>query len=48
MDGVPDTYQSNIENNSPSAWRIWWVWAPGKDTIHVLEIGPHPSNNGTH
>ncbi len=49
--GVPDTYQSNVENNSPSAWRMWWHFDPeatGHQRIVVTEIGPHPSNYATY
>ena len=41
-------WDSYVENNTPSAWRIYWMYGPnetedGKDTavITILEIGPH-------
>jgi hypothetical protein len=35
-------WESYIENQTPSAWRMWWVYGPGPDEITVLTIGPHP------
>jgi hypothetical protein len=34
--------ESYIENRTPTAWRLWWWYGPGKDEITVLAIGPHP------
>ncbi len=42
-------WDSYVENNNPSAWRIYWIYGPdekndeGKDiaVITVLVIGPH-------
>lgn len=45
--GVPRTvkvWHSYVENNTPSAWRIWWRYGPneeGLSIITVLAIGPH-------
>ncbi|HSZ30197.1 MAG TPA: hypothetical protein VK784_10640 [Pseudonocardiaceae bacterium] len=42
-------WDSYVENRTPGAWRIWWMYGP--DEIHdnhtvavitVLDIGPHP------
>jgi hypothetical protein len=30
-----------VENNTPSAWRILWVYGD-EDEIQVVSIGPHP------
>lgn len=35
-------YQSYVENRTPSAWRIWWIYGPEEDQISVVTIGPHP------
>lgn len=35
-------YQSYVENRTPSAWRIWWMYGPGEDEITLLDAGPHP------
>jgi hypothetical protein len=35
-------WESYIENNVPTAWRIWWMYGPDPDTITVLSVGPHP------
>jgi len=37
-----DVWDSYVENRTPSAWRIFWHYGPGDDTITVLTIGPHP------
>lgn len=42
--GVPrgtKVWHSYVENNTPSAWRIWWKYGPGQGVITVLLIGPH-------
>lgn len=39
-------WDSYVENNTPSAWRIFWQYGPdesdGQEVITVLHIGPHP------
>lgn len=37
-----DVWDSYVENNTPSAWRIFWHYGPGPDTLTVVTIGPHP------
>ena len=35
-------YQSYVENDTPSAWRIWWQYSESADQIQIVMIGPHP------
>jgi hypothetical protein len=35
-------WESYVENNTPSAWRLWWYYGPDSGVITVVEIGPHP------
>ncbi|MFB9730940.1 hypothetical protein [Ornithinimicrobium kibberense] len=35
-------WDSYVENNTPSAWRIFWHYGPGKGVLTVLMITPHP------
>jgi hypothetical protein len=38
-------WDSYVENNTPSAWRIFWHYGPddgGSPVITVLAITPHP------
>lgn len=35
-------WESYVENNSPSAWRVWWYYGPGTGEISVFTVGPHP------
>lgn len=35
-------WESYVENNTPSAWRIWWFDGPGDEVITVVDVGPHP------
>jgi len=44
-----NVWDSYVENRTPGAWRIWWMYGP--DEIHnnqtvamitVLDIGQHP------
>ncbi|MDP9336864.1 MAG: hypothetical protein M3Q30_26625 [Actinomycetota bacterium] len=37
-----DVWESHIENRTPGAWRIWWVYGPEADAITIVTIGPHP------
>lgn len=37
-----DVWESYVENNNPSAWRVFWHYGPGKNDITVLLILPHP------
>lgn len=38
-----DVWQSYVANNTPAAWRIWWVYDPANDdAIIVIGFGPHP------
>jgi hypothetical protein len=37
-----DVWESYVENRTPSAWRIWWVYGGGADSITIVTIGPHP------
>ena len=37
-----DIWESYVENNNPSAWRVFWHYGPDKYEITVLLITPHP------
>jgi|SRR5580698_4113505 hypothetical protein len=37
-------FQSYLENNTPSAGRIFWAYGPEKRDITVLAIEPHPED----
>lgn len=38
-------WQSYIENNTPAAGRIFWVYGPDKNDITILAIEPHPGDS---
>lgn len=40
--GGENVWESYVENRTPGAWRIWWIYGPGPDTITVVTVGPHP------
>jgi hypothetical protein len=40
--GGATLWESYVENKTPSAWRIWWIYGPGDGEITVITIGPHP------
>jgi hypothetical protein len=44
MDGPngDDVFESYAQNKTPSAYRIFWHYGPGKGKITILEICPHP------
>jgi hypothetical protein len=37
-------FQSYLENNTPSAGRLFWAYGPNKGEITVLGIEPHPED----
>jgi hypothetical protein len=45
VDRKVKVWDSYVENNTPSAWRIFWHYGPDEDgqrVITVLAISPHP------
>jgi hypothetical protein len=37
-------WQSYLQNNTPSAGRLYWCYGPGKNDISVIGLEPHPEN----
>ena len=37
-------WQSYLENKTPAAGRIFWVYGPGKGDITIIGIEPHPED----
>ncbi len=37
-----DVWESYVENNTPSAWRVFWFYGPETGVITVFAITPHP------
>ncbi len=37
-------FQSYLENNTPSAGRLFWAYGPDKGAITILAIEPHPED----
>lgn len=37
-------WESYLENNTPSAGRIFWVYGPDKNDITIISIEPHPED----
>ena len=37
-------WQSYLENNTPSAGRIFWVYGPGRSEITIIGVEPHPED----
>jgi len=35
-------WESYVENRTPSARRMWWIYGPADDAITIVTIGPHP------
>lgn len=38
-------FQSYLENNTPSAGRIFWVYGPERHQITVIGLEPHPEDS---
>jgi hypothetical protein len=37
-------WQSYLENRTPGAARLYWVYGPGKNEITVIGLEPHPED----
>lgn len=37
-------WQSYLENKTPSAGRLYWVYGPGKNQITIIGLEPHPED----
>ncbi len=37
-----DVFEAYAENNTPGAYRIFWMYGPGKDVITIVAITAHP------
>lgn len=37
-----DVFETYAQNNTPGAYRLFWVYGPGKREIFILDITPHP------
>ncbi len=37
-----DVFEAYAENNTPGAYRIFWMYGPAKDVITVLAVTAHP------
>ncbi len=35
-------FETYAQNNTPGAYRIFWVYGPNKGEIYILAITPHP------
>ena len=35
-------WDSYVENKTPGAWRIFWIYGPEKERMTIISIGPHP------
>ena len=39
-------WQSYLENNTPSAGRLYWCYGPKKNDITIIGLEPHPEKDG--
>ncbi len=37
-----ELFEAHAENRTPGAYRIFWMYDPGKDTITIIASTPHP------
>lgn len=37
-----DLWESYVDDRTPGAWRIWWIYGPEDDMITIVTLGPHP------
>ncbi|MCU0428071.1 MAG: hypothetical protein MUF71_20860 [Candidatus Kapabacteria bacterium] len=41
-------WQSYLQNNTPAAGRIFWVYAPTQGDITIIGLEPHPNDHKQH
>ena len=41
-DSKQKVFEAYAQNNTPSAYRLFWCYGPGKRQITVIAITPHP------
>ena len=37
-----EVFEAYVENNTPTAYRIFWCYGPDKKHITIIAITPHP------
>jgi len=37
-----EVFEAYVENKTAAAFRVFWHYGPGKETITILAITPHP------
>ena len=37
-------FESYLENNTPAAGRVFWVYGPGRGDITIIGLEPHPND----
>ena len=37
-----EVFEAYAESKTPAAWRIFWMYGPGRNKITILAITPHP------
>jgi hypothetical protein len=40
--GGAQLWESYVENRTPGAWRVWWIYGPEAGELTIVTIGPHP------
>ena len=38
-------WQSYVENNTPAAGRVFWVYGPNQNDITIIGVEPHPNDS---
>ena len=41
-DKTEKVFEIYAQNNTPSAYRIFWCYGPGKKELTIIAIAPHP------
>ncbi|MBP9853897.1 MAG: hypothetical protein KBD53_03415 [Candidatus Omnitrophica bacterium] len=41
-DSKEKVFEAYAQNKTPSAYRIFWCYGPGKENITIIAITPHP------
>ena len=43
-----DVWESYLQNNTPSAGRLFWRYGPSENSVTVLSLEPHPNDKGAY
>ena len=37
-----EVFEAYVENKTPAAFRVFWIYGPNRDELTIIAITPHP------